>query len=515
MTNAIDDLPLPLYGDGLQRRDWLYVLGPRAARSTPCCATARAGETYNVPGSAPRWTNRDDRRARCSSGSASRGRSSGASRTGRPRPPLRARRLRSSRRSAGATGRRSPTGLAATVDWFVANEAWWRAAKSRRLGRLLRAPVRRPARRLHRGLSRCASRSPARADGWVGRLVDGPRGVAVHRTVRPRSAGPAAIFDLDPARRVRHAARPRPARGRRPCRRLDGRRRLRPRPGARARPERDARPRPSPRPTAARGIDLVRGHRRTRCSTAGGPTGPGTRPTTRRTRINPYGASKLAGEARRRDGHGRCAATGRARALGIVRTAWLFGPPGNDFPAQDPRRRGPGARPPASRSARRRRRVRRADVQPRHSPEAIVGAARRCRDVAGIAPRRQRRGRQSRARMRARETAPPGRASRSRSRKCPPPTWPRASTPPAWASSPRHAAARRRAAAAVAGGAGCRPYLRERSRPARVEPVIRADLERPTSAIRPASAIGAIARHGGQPRRVPRAWRASALPAVI
>ena len=36
------------------------------------------------------------------------------------------------------------TGLGATVDWFVANEPWWRAIKVRRLGRVLRAPVRGP-----------------------------------------------------------------------------------------------------------------------------------------------------------------------------------------------------------------------------------------------------------------------------------------------------------------------------------------------------------------------------------
>src|SRR6478735_2572190 len=45
VTNAIDDLPLPLYGDGLQERDWLYV-------------TDQAGATYNVPGSAE-LANRD------------------------------------------------------------------------------------------------------------------------------------------------------------------------------------------------------------------------------------------------------------------------------------------------------------------------------------------------------------------------------------------------------------------------------------------------------------------------
>lgn len=46
------------------------------------------------------------------------------------------------------------------------------------------------------------------------------------------------------------------------------------------------------------------------------PTGP----------RNSYGASKLAGELAAR------AAFGDAPGLGIVRTAWLYGPPGNDFP---------------------------------------------------------------------------------------------------------------------------------------------------------------------------------------
>jgi dTDP-4-dehydrorhamnose reductase len=57
--------------------------------------------------------------------------------------------------------------------------------------------------------------------------------------------------------------------------------------------------------------------------------------------INAYGASKLAGEQAARTAYGRtgdgsAAATGApaGAALGIVRTAWLYGPPGNDFPAK-------------------------------------------------------------------------------------------------------------------------------------------------------------------------------------
>lgn len=50
------------------------------------------------------------------------------------------------------------------------------------------------------------------------------------------------------------------------------------------------------------------------------PTGP----------INPYGVSKLAGEAAAREAY----SASSGGALGIGRTAWLYGPPGNDFPTK-------------------------------------------------------------------------------------------------------------------------------------------------------------------------------------
>ena len=57
VTNAIDDRPLPLYGDGLQRRDWLYV-GDHAAAIDFVLRHGATGETYNVAGGAER-TNRE------------------------------------------------------------------------------------------------------------------------------------------------------------------------------------------------------------------------------------------------------------------------------------------------------------------------------------------------------------------------------------------------------------------------------------------------------------------------
>ena len=46
--------------------------------------------------------------------------------------------------------------------------------------------------------------------------------------------------------------------------------------------------------------------------------------------INPYGASKLAGET----AAGQAYRAAPGGTLGIARTAWLYGPPGNDFPAK-------------------------------------------------------------------------------------------------------------------------------------------------------------------------------------
>ena len=47
ITNAIDDRPLPLYGDGLQRRDWLHV-SDHAAAIDHVLRNGAAGEAYNV-----------------------------------------------------------------------------------------------------------------------------------------------------------------------------------------------------------------------------------------------------------------------------------------------------------------------------------------------------------------------------------------------------------------------------------------------------------------------------------
>ena len=49
ITNAIDDVPLPLYGDGLQQRDWLHVLDHCRAIDLLLDA-GTSGEVYNIGG---------------------------------------------------------------------------------------------------------------------------------------------------------------------------------------------------------------------------------------------------------------------------------------------------------------------------------------------------------------------------------------------------------------------------------------------------------------------------------
>ena len=127
VTNALDDQPLPLYGDGLQQRDWLFV-ADHAGAIEHVLRFGASGETYNLPGSAE-MTNRDVAAALLE-------------RLGKPWSLVRSvpdrpghdRRYALDGAKLAALGWRNRTafadGLAATIDWFRANEPWWRAARS-------------------------------------------------------------------------------------------------------------------------------------------------------------------------------------------------------------------------------------------------------------------------------------------------------------------------------------------------------------------------------------------------
>ena len=79
---------------------------------------------------------------------------------------------------------------------------------------------------------------------------------------------------------------------------------------------------------AARGVDLL-GVSTNEVFDGARTDGRGYAPDDPTEPINPYGVSKLAGERA-----AEAAFEGASAAMGIVRTAWLYGPPGNDFPAK-------------------------------------------------------------------------------------------------------------------------------------------------------------------------------------
>jgi len=128
VTNAIDDLPLPLYGDGKYVRDWLYVEDHARAllflleKGTP-------GEVYNVGGGNEVENIEITRRI--------------LSILGKPESLIRkvADRPGHDRRYALSTAKLEAlgwkprfdfeNGIESTVRWFVDNEAWWRPIKER------------------------------------------------------------------------------------------------------------------------------------------------------------------------------------------------------------------------------------------------------------------------------------------------------------------------------------------------------------------------------------------------
>jgi dTDP-glucose 4,6-dehydratase len=127
LTNAIDDLPLPLYGDGLHRRDWLFVTD-HAGAIDHVLRHGASGEVYNISGSRE-LTNRDMTQRLLHA-------------IGKPESLIRnvADRQGHDRRYAmddtklRALGWRNrvdvEVGLEQTVAWFRDNEPWWRATRS-------------------------------------------------------------------------------------------------------------------------------------------------------------------------------------------------------------------------------------------------------------------------------------------------------------------------------------------------------------------------------------------------
>jgi dTDP-glucose 4,6-dehydratase len=127
ISNAMDDEPLPLYGDGMQRRDWLYVTD-HAGAVEYVLHHGTSGETYNVPGEAE-LPNREVvaellRRV---------GKPWSLVRSVEDRPGHDRRYAMDGSKLRGLGWHNHvgfEEGIAETVEWFRANEAWWRAIRS-------------------------------------------------------------------------------------------------------------------------------------------------------------------------------------------------------------------------------------------------------------------------------------------------------------------------------------------------------------------------------------------------
>ena len=127
VTNALEDHPLPLYGDGLQRRDWIHVLD-HARAVEHVLRHGAAGEVYNIPGEAE-LTNREVVGELLSA----LGKPWSLVRTVEDRPGHDRRYAMDGAklRALGWHNRMSfHEGIAETIDWYRSNEAWWRPAKS-------------------------------------------------------------------------------------------------------------------------------------------------------------------------------------------------------------------------------------------------------------------------------------------------------------------------------------------------------------------------------------------------
>jgi dTDP-glucose 4,6-dehydratase len=127
VTNALEDKPLPLYGDGKNVRDWLYVLDNCAAIDL-VLRRGREGEIYNIGGSTEVENVALTHRI--------------LSLLGKPeslikpvtdRPGHDRRYALDSAKVGGLGWAPASTfdrALAATVEWYRSHEAWWKPIKS-------------------------------------------------------------------------------------------------------------------------------------------------------------------------------------------------------------------------------------------------------------------------------------------------------------------------------------------------------------------------------------------------
>jgi len=127
VTNAIDDDPLPLYGDGKNVRDWLYVLDNCAAIDV-VLRKGKHGEIYNIGGGNEIENVVLTRQILRLTGKPETLIKPVADRPGHDR------RYALDSAKVRALGWKPahdfPSALAATVEWYRSHEAWWRPIKT-------------------------------------------------------------------------------------------------------------------------------------------------------------------------------------------------------------------------------------------------------------------------------------------------------------------------------------------------------------------------------------------------
>ena len=126
VTNALDDIPVPLYGDGMNVRDWLHVDDHCYALDL-LVEKAENGEVYNI-GGGNEITNRDlTHRLLELAGKSSTLIKPVVDRPGHDRRYS----LDSTKLRALGWTPQTPfdAGLSKTVEWYRRNEWWWRPIK--------------------------------------------------------------------------------------------------------------------------------------------------------------------------------------------------------------------------------------------------------------------------------------------------------------------------------------------------------------------------------------------------
>ncbi len=146
ITNILYDQPLPIYGDGQQIRDWLYV-DDHARGIDLVLKKGKVGETYNIGGH-NEWANIDIVQLICQmmnevfqknqslkdkypkAQSAADGRAEGLITYVKDRPGHDRRyaidATKSSRELGYVPAESFETGIRKTLEWYLANDDWWR-----------------------------------------------------------------------------------------------------------------------------------------------------------------------------------------------------------------------------------------------------------------------------------------------------------------------------------------------------------------------------------------------------